>query len=94
MAKKVVRMLKGALYAHTKDYKIEVQYAEDEEAENEEVSMLVAVTLEDTLLPATAEVTRCGVSHHTHCFLPSRSKERIWPLCQKHLLTLPPIAFR
>ncbi|KAK4892066.1 hypothetical protein LTR27_009416 [Elasticomyces elasticus] len=40
--RKVVRMLKGALYAHTRDYELEVVYAKDE-------------NLEATLTPATED---------------------------------------
>ncbi|KAK3117059.1 hypothetical protein LTR53_001938 [Teratosphaeriaceae sp. CCFEE 6253] len=53
MGRKVVRMLKEALFAHTRDYRVEVLYAKDEEAEARSTSE--EAVSETVLTPAAEE---------------------------------------
>ncbi|TKA64515.1 hypothetical protein B0A55_11309 [Friedmanniomyces simplex] len=55
MDRKVVRMLKGALYAHTKDYRLEVVYAEDGDAGATRNCSASSASSDGTLTPGVGE---------------------------------------
>ena len=73
---KVVRMLKGALYAHTKDYKLEIHYAEDPDSN---------IADDDGGFELVDKVDAClTISDHEQTAIPSKSTKPTKSLFDKN----------